>query len=120
MSEIQTRRGVSLNRVIFDAAKKQAAIDGVTLAEFITELIRFAVPGLPEIDHRHRSDIEPPPPEPSVEHPLVRVAVRSGAHGKFCRSCIDRPAVLMIAMRPGAERDYPICRECGERLRRAS
>lgn len=47
----QTRRGVSLNRAIHEAATAEAERRSMTLAHFIESLIRSAVPELPPTEH---------------------------------------------------------------------
>jgi hypothetical protein len=48
MAKVQTRRGISLNRDVFEALCRAASQSGVTATQFVTDLIRSAVPGAPK------------------------------------------------------------------------
>ncbi len=51
MSKTQTRRAISFARPIYDAVFAAAAEAGVPAAQWLTDLIRTAIPGLPSTYH---------------------------------------------------------------------
>ena len=51
MSKAQTRKSVSLSKAIYTAAAARAAVEGVACSEWVTRLIRQAIPDLPETVH---------------------------------------------------------------------
>ena len=53
MAKKQTRRAVSLNRKIYEAAKKEAARRGLTLAAFVEGALTAA--GVPMMEHRQQT-----------------------------------------------------------------
>lgn len=56
MAKKQTRRTISLNRGVYNAADWAASQAGVTTSRFVTDLIRRAVPNVPQTHHIERKE----------------------------------------------------------------
>lgn len=51
MAKIQTRRSISLARPVYDAIAIAASVRGVSMAEYVTDLVRAAGVEIPETVH---------------------------------------------------------------------
>lgn len=54
MAKVQSRRSISLNRTVYEAAKHEAAARGLTASHFLEQLIRGAT-NMPFPETRHQS-----------------------------------------------------------------
>lgn len=57
MAKRQTRRGVSLNRMVYNAAKRAADQQGKSLAHFVVDALRAAGVDLPATTHAQIADV---------------------------------------------------------------
>jgi hypothetical protein len=128
----QTRKSLSLNREIYTAAMKAAADDGLSCSDWVTRLIRTAIPGLPETVHLSLDKREyvrparvasapiavslPLPralPRASKPHLMTAAEVRGVLirPGTRCANCLEKPATHRGRVdRSG--RVFALCDDC--------
>lgn len=115
MAKIQTRRTFSVSRATYDAVTEAAAAAGIPAAEWVTNLIRAAIPSLPPQAHATARDtrvsviVPNATSRPPARQPLV--LVRPILKG-FCAICIDDRGPFFRTPIGKGEAMVTVCAEC--------
>lgn len=145
MSKRQTRRTISLAAAIHTAVFKAAAAEGIAASEYVTRLIRAAIPGLPATMHgadAGRVNLERAlrrrwgkPEQPEIEQPRPAVRVLNPTHAppksiatyaptkeidaSFCAVCTSAVGPFYPAPLGKKGAMVAVCRACNEEPARA-